>query len=62
MDKIQACGHGLVDLVLEIVVDAEALEVINVGHHLSLVLLVLMQHCLNTVDALLVFHGEKSSN
>jgi hypothetical protein len=62
MDKIQACVHGLVDLVLEIMVNAEALEVINVGHHVSLVLMVLMQHCLNTLQALLVFHGENSSN
>lgn len=53
MDKIQTCVHGLVDLVMEIVVNAEALEMINVGHHLSLVLMVLMQHCLNTLEALL---------
>ena len=34
VDEMHARAHGALDLLLEVVVDAEALEVVDGGHHL----------------------------
>jgi len=45
--------HGALDLFLKVVVDAEALEVIDGDHHLPVVLLTLMENLLYFRQALL---------
>jgi hypothetical protein len=45
--------HGALDLFLEVVVDAEALEVIDGDHHLPVVLLTLMENLFYFRQALL---------
>jgi len=64
VDEIHACAaHDALDLFLEVVVDAEALEVIDGDHHLPGILLTLMQNLLDVRQALLqgsLFHGESA--
>jgi hypothetical protein len=49
MVEIRPRVHEVVDLVLEIVVDTEALEVINSGHHAPDVFGVLMEQRQHTL-------------
>jgi len=53
VDEIHASTHGALDLFLKVVVDAEALEVIDGDHHLPVVLLTLMENLLYFRQALL---------
>jgi len=53
VDEIHASTHGALDLFLEVVVDAEALEVIDGDHHLPGILLTLMQNPLDVYQSLL---------
>jgi hypothetical protein len=54
VDEIHAgAAHGGLDLFLEVVVDAEALEVVDGGHHLPAALPALLQNLLHVRQALL---------
>jgi len=56
VDEIQARAHGALDLFLEVVVDAEALEVVDGGHHLPGAVPTFLQSLLHACQALLQQH------
>jgi hypothetical protein len=56
VEEIHAGAHGVLNLLLEVVVDAEALEVVDGSHHLPVPLLIpaaLMKNRLHVGQALL---------
>ena len=54
MDEILDHGHGALDLFLEVMVDAEALEVVDGVHHLRAALPTLLKNLLYVRQALLL--------